>query len=99
MLNEPRQRSPLCCREVNAFLVAYGENTLEESLRKRFEEHLAHCARCKCYLDQYTTTIALVKESGQEEHPTPPEELIQLTLSFLREQLGEDLGTGGCGCR
>ena len=98
MLNRFRQRSMLCCKDVNEFLVAYGENALEDDLRKRFEDHLAHCFRCKCYLDQYATTVALIKESGQEEYIAPPEELVQLTLSFLREQLGENPGDGTCGC-
>lgn len=96
MPNKSNEGYRLCCRDVNEFLVAYGEDALEAGLRKRFEDHLSHCLRCKCYLDQYATTIALVKESGQVEHVAPPEELVQLTLSFLREQLGD--GSGGCGC-
>ncbi|HET6566543.1 MAG TPA: zf-HC2 domain-containing protein [Rhodothermales bacterium] len=87
------RRSELSCKDVNEFLVAYGEGGLEDSLRERFENHLERCPCCKTYLDQYQTTVALVKDAGADQDIRPHEELVQLTLAFLRESLA-DSGEG-----
>lgn len=90
------RRSELSCRDVNDFLAAYGEGELEDGLRDRFENHLDRCPCCKAYLDQYQTTVALVQEAGADQEVCPPDELVQLTLAFLRENLAaeEDRGDG-----
>ena len=83
MLTRMRHLVMLTCKDVNQFLVDYLEGTLDPRLRRRFERHLARCPQCSAYLDQYRQTIALVKEDG-EVALDPPEELVELTLSFLR---------------
>lgn len=73
---------PLSCEAINRFLAEYLEGTIDPRTRARFEEHLHRCPNCDVYLDQYRTTIQLVKE---DELPPPPPELAQRTLAFLRE--------------
>lgn len=85
-----RRRSELSCKDVNEFLVAYGEGDLDDGLRDRFENHLERCPCCKAYLNQYQTTVAFVHEAGAEPTIPPPDELIHLTLTFLRENLADD---------
>lgn len=86
--NDFRRRVVYTCQDVNDFLTAYSEGELEEGERRRFERHVARCASCGTYLDQYRRTLELVKGAGGEaEHP--PEELVRYTLAFLREHLGE----------
>ena len=74
----------LTCEDVNHFLAEYLEGTLDERLRLRFEKHIANCAICDTYLEQYRRTIALVKEEADADLPEPPEELAKVTLDFLR---------------
>jgi anti-sigma factor RsiW len=82
-----RQRVVFTCSDVNEFLTAYAERELDESTRSRFERHVGRCSACATYFDQYKATIDLVKSSGSGIPEKPPEELIQLTLAFLREHL------------
>ncbi len=77
----------LCCREVNEFLVAYGEGLLGPDLRAQFEAHLARCSCCMKYMDQYRTTIALAREAESATATPLPDELVRMTMSFLRERL------------
>ena len=77
-------RRPLSCESVNQFIIDYLEGTIPTRIRTRFEAHLAECPNCGPYFDQYLQTVELVKEEGTIQ-PAPPEELVELTLSFLRE--------------
>jgi predicted anti-sigma-YlaC factor YlaD len=74
-------REPLSCEQVNAFLVAYLEGTLDVRTRTLFEAHIGACPVCSAYFDQYRSTIAMVKE---DPLPEPPQELVESTLAFLR---------------
>lgn len=95
ILRRLRQRIMLTCEDVNHFLVEYLEGTLDEDMRERFEKHIARCEMCQRYLDQYQTTIGLVKESD-EAPPDPPDELREKTLAFLREHAdGSEAPSGG----
>lgn len=73
----------LTCEDVNRFLAKYLEGALDKRTRERFEKHVARCEPCQRYLEQYRTTIDLVKAS--DDLPEPPEELTERTLAFLRE--------------
>lgn len=86
MLTRMRHLVMLTCKDVNLFLVDYLEGTLDPRLQQRFEKHLARCPKCSAYLDQYRRTIELTKEESEGELD-PPEELVELTLSFLRKHL------------
>jgi len=75
----------LTCEDVNSFLVEYFDGTLDERTRRRFERHVASCAQCRAFLDQYKTTIELVREERLDQEA--PHALVEHTLSFLREEL------------
>ena len=75
---------PLSCEDANQFIIDYLEETIPPRIRRRFEAHISACPDCGPYFDQYLQTVELVKEQGTIQ-PQPPEELIELTLDFLRE--------------
>ena len=92
ILQRTRRFFMFSCRDINAFLVGYLEGTLDARTHARFERHIAHCAQCGPYLDQYRKTIELAKTTGTAEPEAPPEELAEWTLVFLRKQYGENAG-------
>ncbi len=77
-------RRPLSCEDVNQFILDYLEETLPENTRSRFDAHVAMCPNCSSFFDQYVNTIDLVHEEGTFVID-PPEELVEMTLHFLRE--------------
>lgn len=79
-----RMKRMLTCRDVDEFLVSYMDERLDDELRTRFEKHIGRCTSCMSYFEQYRDTTRLVREAG-ELAETPPDELIESTLSFLRE--------------
>ena len=75
---------PLSCEDVNRFIVEYLEETIPPRTRAKFEAHLEDCANCGSYFDQYLNTVNWVREDGTIQID-PPEELVEVTLNFLRE--------------
>lgn len=75
----------LTCEDVNDFLIDYLDGTLDENMRERFEAHIAKCEQCRRYLEQYRQTVDMVKEF--DEMPEPPDELVEKTLTFLRNRV------------
>lgn len=75
----------LSCRQVSDFLALYLDDELDPAVRRRFERHISLCANCAALLNQYRTTVELVRRSGAEL-PDPPPELVERTLDFLRDQ-------------
>ena len=75
---------PLSCEDVNRFIVDYLEETIPPRTRAKFEAHLENCANCGTYFDQYMNTVDWVREDGTIQIE-PPEELVEVTLHFLRE--------------
>lgn len=88
ILKRLRRRMMLTCEDVNDFLAAYVDDDIPDHVRRRYEAHIARCAVCSAYLDQYRTTMNLTRDSGPTKEP-PPEELVEMTLSFLDEHLGD----------
>lgn len=50
----------LPCQQLVELVTAYLEDELDAGTRARFEEHIAACAGCATYLDQFRETIALL---------------------------------------
>ncbi|WP_022836849.1 anti-sigma factor family protein [Salisaeta longa] len=100
-----RRRFMLTCKEVNDFLVAYQEGTLDAQTTRQFERHISKCDNCRNYLQQYNKTIELVQEAcADETDDEAAQELVAETMHFLREHLDDaDNGstdrTGGDGSR
>jgi anti-sigma factor RsiW len=84
-----RRRMMLTCRDVNTFLVAYLDGELDERLARRFEQHVARCAQCSAYLQQYRATLMLIRQAGGEFRAEPPPRLLAETLDFLRERIDD----------
>ncbi len=84
-LTRLRRRFMLTCEDVNEFLVDYFDGRLDESMRERFERHIDSCESCQAFIDQYEKTMAFLREDRVEEEV--PEELVERTLIFLREEL------------
>lgn len=83
-----RQRLMLTCEDVNDFLAAYVDDDIPDNLRRRYEAHILRCEVCSAYLSQYRTTMQLAREAGTNG-TEPPEELVEMTMAFLDEHLGE----------
>ncbi|MEM6647989.1 MAG: zf-HC2 domain-containing protein [Bacteroidota bacterium] len=73
------------CEEVNAFIVEYVDQQLDPELTAAFDRHIAKCACCTKFLQQYRTTLALVAETAED--PAMPDELVDETLAFLRQHI------------
>lgn len=84
ILKKFRQRMMLTCEDVNDFLAAYVDDDIPDSIRRRYEEHVARCKVCSAYLSQYRSTMRLTREAGSID-AEPPEELVEMTLAFLNE--------------
>lgn len=74
-------RRDLNCSDAHRFIDDYLDDGLDSSTRERFVAHIGDCKTCKCFLEQYLSTIRLCKSDGKVE---PPPELIASTLEFLR---------------
>lgn len=81
----------LTCEDVNQFLAAYLEGDVPPALRRRYEKHVERCSVCSTYLRQYRQTVDLTHESAVLD-PEPPEELVDLTMAFLRKHWDEESG-------
>lgn len=84
ILKRFRQRMMLTCKDVNDFLAAYVDDDIPDSLRRRYEAHVARCKVCSAYLSQYRSTMKLARESDSIG-ADPPDELVEITLAFLNE--------------
>lgn len=81
-----RQRMMLTCEDVNDFLAAYVDEDIPDNLRRRYEAHVARCKVCSAYLSQYRSTMRLAREADSIDiDADPPEELVEMTLSFLNK--------------
>ena len=67
------------------------DGQVEPRMARRFESHIAICANCRAYLDQYTLTVKILQEEPPLE---PPPDLVAMTLAFLeKERTREQQGT------
>lgn len=74
----------LTCEDVNDFLAAYVDDDIPDSIRRRYEAHVARCQVCSAYLTQYRSTMRLTREADSID-AEPPKELVEMTLAFLNE--------------
>ena len=54
-----RRQRKLVCRELVELVTDYLEGTLSRRDRARFEAHIAACANCTQYVEQFRETIRL----------------------------------------
>ena len=74
----------LSCRDTNGFLADYLAGDIPPRMARRFESHIAICANCRAYLDQYRDTVRLLQEPPPLD---PPPEFVKMTQAFLDKEL------------
>lgn len=55
------------CNELVELVTAYLEGTLDDQTLARFEDHLQACDGCGNYLQQFRTTIAIVRKLRDDQ--------------------------------
>jgi anti-sigma factor RsiW len=84
-------RRGLTCQQVVELVTEYLDGAMEPRRRARFEAHLAGCAACTAYLEQFRTTIVVV---GRLDTADVPEPVMADLLSAFRHW-ADDRGTPG----
>lgn len=87
-LSSSKPSDRLTCEQVIGFLMSYLDGELSDELRAKFEAHLEKCTACTDYLDGYTKTVALGKESFEEPEAAVaemPDELVEAILAARRK--------------
>lgn len=79
---------PLSCEQVNQFIIDYLEGKMDDRTRLMFESHLRQCANCGAFLDQYQSTVHVVRDAGSVD---VPQEVVERTLDFLRNHYDSKL--------
>jgi anti-sigma factor RsiW len=70
------------CQELVEVITDYLDDALPATDRARFEAHLAECAACRDYVDQFGQTIAL---AGRVEPERPAPQTRDQLLSAFRD--------------
>lgn len=65
-----RGSRPFRCQEMVRLVTDYLDGALDDSQRRRFEDHLQQCEGCTAYLEQLRLTMTLVGEI-RDEHLDP----------------------------
>jgi anti-sigma factor RsiW len=65
------RRRRLTCQQVVELVTEYLDGVMDPARRARFEGHLAGCAGCTAYLEQFRTTVAVVGQLDVGDVPAP----------------------------
>jgi anti-sigma factor RsiW len=80
-----RMHSMITCKEFEAFIVNYLDDSLPEPQKRKFDRHLRICRECREYLAAYESTIEIGQAVlGPADDSIPedvPEDLIQAVLN------------------
>ena len=79
----------MTCREMVEFLADYLDGALPGASRREFDEHLDECPDCQAYLESYSITIRLVRQSldppRELDCASMPEDLVRAILAARSE--------------
>ncbi len=75
-----RRQRKLACRELVELVTEYLDGTLSRRDRARFEAHIAACANCTEYVEQFRQTIRLT--GSLTESDVSPEAAAALLAQF-----------------
>jgi len=75
-----RRQRKLVCRELVELVTDYLDGTLSRRDRARFEAHIAACANCTQYVEQFRETIRLT--GALRESDVSPEAAEALLAEF-----------------
>lgn len=79
--------TPIDCDQFVELVTDYLENALDDGLRARLEAHLDECDGCLNYLQQMTTTVALLgKVRADEVDPQIRQRLLDAIASWSSQQ-------------
>jgi anti-sigma factor RsiW len=65
------RRRGLTCQQLVELVTEYLDGVMDPRRRARFEAHLAACAACTAYLEQFRTTLAVVGRLDADDVPAP----------------------------
>ena len=82
-----RKRKALTCRELVELVTEYLDGGLSRRDRARFDAHIAGCANCTLYLEQFRETIRLT--GTLLESDVSPEAEATLLAEFQAWKRGE----------
>jgi anti-sigma factor RsiW len=75
----------MTCRDLTDFLAAYVARDLSSDVHGAFERHLALCANCRRFLQQYEQTVAAGRAAFATDDDAPvPDELVRAILSAIK---------------
>jgi len=82
-----RNRKKLSCRELVELVTDYLDGTLSRRDRARFDAHLAACANCTQYVEQFRETIRLTGMLSESDvSPEAAEALLAQFAEWKRER-------------
>jgi len=82
-----RNRKKLSCRELVELVTDYLDGTLSRRDRARFDAHLAACANCTQYVEQFLETIRLTGTLSESDvSPEAAEALLAQFAEWKRER-------------
>ena len=82
-----RNRKKLSCRELVELVTDYLDGTLSRRDRARFDAHLAACANCTQYVEQFRETIRLTGTLSESDvSPEAAEALLAQFAEWKRER-------------
>jgi predicted anti-sigma-YlaC factor YlaD len=76
----------LSCRDVAELVTDVLEGALSEATRRRFEEHVGGCERCRTFARQIEQTVAVLRMLPREDVPAVDDHLLR---AFRRRGRGE----------
>lgn len=77
----------LCCREVSEFLMEYFDHTLPAEVQSGFDGHVARCANCRTFLEQYRDTIVAGRMACKDDECADcPEDLVRAVMAALGKE-------------
>ena len=71
MTDHARTDPEMPCRDLVEVVTLYLDGGLDDTDRRRFEQHLAECEDCDAYVEQIRATIAGTERSGARGAPLP----------------------------
>ena len=70
----------LACIEFVEIVTAYLDDSVEDGLRARIEDHLRLCEGCRNYLDEMRSTVATIARIRRVREPSEPTEPVRAAL-------------------
>ncbi len=71
------------CREFVDFLMDYMDETLLDTERRTFDQHIRDCPGCGTYLDTYRETVRLGRELCRDPEGEVPEDVPEALVSAI----------------